>query len=35
VHEQGIIHRDLEPANIKARADGTIKVVKYAQALTR
>jgi serine/threonine protein kinase len=26
-HEQGIIHRDLEPANIKVRADGTVKVL--------
>ena len=23
-HEQGIIHRDLEPANIKVRDDGTV-----------
>jgi eukaryotic-like serine/threonine-protein kinase len=24
-HEQGIIHRDLNPANIKVREDGTVK----------
>ena len=28
-HEQGIIHRDLKPANIKARSDGTVKVLDF------
>jgi serine/threonine protein kinase len=28
-HEQGIIHRDLKPANIKARDDGTVKVLDF------
>ena len=27
-HEQGIIHRDLEPNNIKVRSDGTVKVLE-------
>jgi serine/threonine protein kinase len=31
-HEQGIIHRDLKPANIKARPDGTVKVLHFGLA---
>ena len=28
-HEQGIIRRDLNPANIKVRADGTVRVLDF------
>jgi eukaryotic-like serine/threonine-protein kinase len=31
-YEQGIIHRDLKPANIKARSDGTVKVLDFGLA---
>jgi serine/threonine protein kinase len=31
-HDQGIIHRDLEPANIKVREDGTVKVLDFVLA---
>src|SRR4249919_3290632 len=31
-HNQGIIHRDLEPANIKLRSDGTVKVLDFGLA---
>jgi serine/threonine protein kinase len=31
-HEQGIIHRDLQPANIKVRRDGTVKVLDFGLA---
>jgi serine/threonine protein kinase len=28
-HEQGIINRDLKPANIKLRPDGTVRVLDF------
>src|SRR4029434_9435121 len=31
-HEQGIIHRDLRPANIKVRPDGSVKVLDFGLA---
>ena len=31
-HEQGIIHRDLNPSNIKVRDDGTVKVLDFGLA---
>ena len=31
-HEQGVIHRDLEPANVKVRDDGTVKVLDFGLA---
>ena len=31
-HEQNIIHRDLNPANIKVREDGTVKVLDFGLA---
>ncbi len=31
-HEQGVIHRDLTPANIKVKDDGTVKVLDFGLA---
>jgi eukaryotic-like serine/threonine-protein kinase len=31
-HEQGIIHRDVKPANIKLRTDGAVKVLDFGLA---
>ena len=31
-HEAGVIHRDLTPANIKVRDDGTVKVLDFGLA---
>jgi serine/threonine protein kinase len=30
-HEQSVIQRDLKPANVKVREDGTVKVLREAQ----
>jgi serine/threonine protein kinase len=32
LHDQRIVHRDLEPANIKVRDDGTVKVLDFGLA---
>jgi serine/threonine protein kinase/tetratricopeptide (TPR) repeat protein len=31
-HEQGIVHRNVQPANIKVREDGTVKVLDFGFA---
>ena len=31
-HEQGVIHRDLKPADVKLRPDGTVKVLDFGLA---
>jgi serine/threonine-protein kinase len=31
-HDHGIVHRDLKPANVKARPDGTVKVLDFGLA---
>jgi Tol biopolymer transport system component len=33
-HEQGVVHRDLKPGNVKIKPDGTVKVLDFGLAKT-